>query len=88
MHLVIDGLKLIDKSSAHTTLRTHLDIDLYQADNLDSLFEALLSVDYPLGIMLVNTDKMLANLGDYGEKLLKVFTAAHEVNEHIDFNYI
>lgn len=88
MHLVIDGLKLIDKASAHAILRNRLDIDLYQADNLDSLFEALMSVDYPLGIMLVNTDKMLANLGDYGEKLLKVFTAAREANEHIDFNYI
>lgn len=59
-----------DKERFYEILNENFDFD-YKVENLDALFDQLIYVD--ASFRIINYKKIFTNLGDYGDKLMRVF---------------
>ena len=58
------------KERFYEILNENFDFD-YKVENLDALFDQLIYVD--ASFRIINYKKIFTNLGDYGDKLMRVF---------------
>ncbi|WP_105301685.1 barstar family protein [Anaerococcus marasmi] len=66
----IDANLFTDKERFYEILNENFDFD-YKVENLDALFDQLIYVD--ASFRIINYKMIYKNLGDYGEKLMRVF---------------
>lgn len=66
----IDANLFTSKERFYEILNENFDFD-YKVENLDALFDQLIYVD--ASFRIINYKKIYANLGDYGDKLMRVF---------------
>lgn len=66
----IDANFFTDKERFYEILNENFDFD-YKVENLDALFDQLIYVD--ASFRIINYKKIYTNLGDYGDKLMRVF---------------
>lgn len=83
MKITLNGRNMTTKKGAHGYIRGKLKTQEYYGENLDALWDVLSSYDQPIQIRFVNREKIVGNLGDYGEALIKVFQDAAKENKHI-----
>ncbi len=83
MTLTIDGILCQTPKQTHDYLHSILELPDYYGSNADALFDALMTIHTPLNIIIINADALQDTLGDYGETLLKVFTAINTKNPRI-----
>lgn len=86
--LTINGKYMKSKEAMYIHLTRVFSFPNYFGHNLDALWDLLNEVDEPTVIEFKNVDLALDNLGDYGEKLLQVFTRLEEENDCYRIYYL
>lgn len=81
----LNGNKMKSKEEAHLYIKKKLKHPEYYGNNLDALWDTLSSINFPIKIKLKNKDKLIENLGKYGESLIQVFQDADKENNNIIF---
>lgn len=66
----IDANLFTSKERFYEILNENFDFD-YKVENLDALFDQLIYVD--ASFRIINYKKIFTNLGDYGDKLMRIF---------------
>ena len=75
MKYVLDGKKMVSKEETHAYLKETFGFPDHYGNNLDALYDCLTEMGEK-EVEFINVDEMLGTLGNYGEKLLKVFMEA------------
>ena len=86
--ITLDGNKMKNKEDVHHYLKEELQIKEYYGNNLDALWDALISYDLPMKIRLIHYPEMIKNLGDYGHALINVFRDAEIVNTNFELEIL
>ena len=71
--IIIDGRRMTSIEATHAYLASTLRLPDYYGRNLDALHDCLTDLSRSVWIILINGDFMDRNLGDYAEKLRRVF---------------
>lgn len=86
MKIELEGLKIVDEDSLHRELGLKLNLPEYYGHNLDALWDCLTSwVDLPINIVWKNHDVSQKNLGNYFDKVIKLFLEIHEEDDRFTF---
>ena len=75
---ILDFSSVTDKASLHAYLKKELRLPDYYGNNLDALHDCLSEFSADSIFVLVNTDKMIENIGEYGEYVRAVFRDSAE----------
>ena len=86
--VILDGKYMKNKKLVHLYIRFQLESNQYFGSNLDALWDVLSTYSEPIKIGLINKDKLIENMGDYGESIIKVFQDAEEENRNIQFEIL
>ncbi len=86
--VTLNGRNMNSKEIAHLYMKWNLQVPEYYGTNLDALWDVLSTYDKPIQINLINKDKLIENLGDYGEAIIEVFQDAQKENNNINFEII
>lgn len=84
---VLDGHSMINRKQVHQYLSERFNFPDYYGNNLDALYDLMSTYQQEdkLVILLIYSEIMLENLGDYGQKMIQVFQDASQSNPLIDF---
>lgn len=80
---ILNGKRMRYNKSTHDYLKRKLQFPDYYGNNLDSLWDLLTTIGNPIEIVLLNSESIYENLGDYGVEIVRVFVEAMEENENI-----
>ena len=80
----IDANLFTDKERFYEILNENFDFD-YKVENLDALFDQLIYVD--ASFRIINYKKIFTNLGDYGDKIIRVFLDGAKMYD-LDIDFI
>ena len=72
--IIIDGRRMTSVEQTHEYLAKTLRLPPYYGRNLDALHDCLTDLSRDVWIVLINGDLMDEALGEYAEKLRRVFT--------------
>ena len=72
--IIIDGTRMTSVEATHEYLAKTLRLPAYYGHNLDALHDCLTDLSRSVWVILINGDRMDANLGDYAKKLRRVFS--------------
>lgn len=86
--VILNGERMDSIEKAHLYMKKKLNTPEYFGENLDALWDVLSCYSEPIKISLKNKDKLIKNLGDYGESIIQVFQDAEIENENISFQVI
>lgn len=86
--VILNGKYMKSKRLVHLYIKFKLDSNEYIGNNLDALWDVLSTYSQPLKVGLVNKDKLIENLGEYGLSLIQVFEDAVEENKNIEFEIL
>lgn len=81
----ISGKRMLSIESTHRYLKRQLALPDYYGANLDALWDLLSTKSDPVEISLKHLAVLRHNLGDYGDKLIKVFEDAERTNPNLQF---
>lgn len=81
--ILLDGEKMNTKEEVHEYISKILNVPGHYGKNLDALWDVLSTYDEPIRILFKNTQTLKINLGEYGNKILKIFLEAKEDNDNI-----
>lgn len=84
----LNGKKMSSVGTTHQYLQKKLDLPDYYGANLDALWDILSTWSDPQQIILINLDALKASLGDYGDKLILVFSDAAQANSRLLFRIV
>lgn len=87
-NIILDGKKMATKEMAHLYIKWELKATEYHGKNLDALWDVLSTYDESINISLINKDRLIEDLGDYGESIIEVFKDAEKENDKINFKII
>lgn len=84
---VLNGHNMMNKKQVHDYLSERFNFPDYYGRNLDALYDLMSTYQQPekLIILLIYSEIMFDQLGEYGEKLVSVFEDANKINPNIDF---
>ena len=85
---MLNSKNMTTKDQSHKYIKQKLKLVDHYGENLDALWDELSTYDKPIKITIVNAEKLLVKLGDYGEDLIKVFQDAEEENNNINVEVI
>lgn len=75
--IVLEGKDLISEAKVHKVLKDKLELPDYYGENLDALWDCLTGwVDLPLKIVQNDYEYSKSKLGDFADKLMKLFLEA------------
>lgn len=86
--VILDGKHMKNKKLVHLYIKFQLESNEYIGNNLDALWDVLITYSQPLKIGLINKEMLIENLGDYGESIIELFEDAEEENENIEFEIL
>lgn len=85
MRIILDGNEMKTREITHEYIKEKLSLPEYYGGNLDALWDILTSWDRETQIELINKEKLLDNLKEYGKSLIEVFQDVEIENTKIDF---
>lgn len=85
-NIVLDAKDFKNKEAFHDIMKDKFNLPSYYARNINSLSDLLFEND-ELDILIMNADKILENLGDYGKSVLNLFDNLNE-EDKFNVNYI
>jgi ribonuclease inhibitor len=83
----LNGAKMIDKAATHTYLKRRLALPSYYGDNLDALWDCLMSDFSGKKIVIHEPQTIMNNLGSYGESIISLFRKVAEENVSIQVSF-
>lgn len=83
--IILDGNMMTSRQETHSYIKKKMKFPDYYGNNLDALADCLSETEKKTRIEIVNTDKMIENLGVYHKGFIRVFTDSAENNENIIF---
>lgn len=83
--VVLDGKDMKNKDYVHLYIKHQLDNNEYYGNNLDALWDVLMSYGSKIEIRLINKESLIANLEDYGYALIDAFEDASKENKNVIF---
>ncbi len=86
-HIILDGAKIRDREGLHDLLSDRLNLPEWYGRNLDALYDCLTDLT-EVTVFLRNAGDMTGALGDYGDKVLRVFRDAAAENTGFGFEII
>ena len=86
-HIILDGSRIQDRDGLHDLLSERLDLPDWYGRNLDALYDCLTDLT-EVTVFLRNAGAMTGALGDYGDKVLRVFRDAAAENPGFGFEII
>ena len=75
---ILDGNKMTDKKAAYEHIQDVLLLPDYFGKNLDALEDCLDEIDEHTVIILSSKEALTNSLGEYGEKIIKIFRKCSE----------
>lgn len=81
--LILDGEKITNMYDVHDIFYKELSFPEFYGRNLDALYDCLTDVSDETVVRLENYEKLEYELGKYAAILVKVLTAASEVNSNL-----
>ncbi|MDO5725640.1 MAG: barstar family protein [Tissierellia bacterium] len=72
----LNGIQFKTKDYAHEYIRSQFGFPEYYGKNLDALWDMLQEISKPTTITMINSQKVVGYLGDYGEALIELFEEA------------
>jgi len=85
--ICLEKEKMRGISNTHEYLRAAFGFSDYYGMNLDALYDCLTEIDHDVTIMMPAQGDIHEALGDYGLRLLRVFTDAAEYNGHLNIRF-
>lgn len=82
---ILNGKRMRYNKSTHDYLKRKLQFPDYYGNNLDSLWDLLTTISDPIEIILLNSQTLYENLGEYGVELVTVFVEAMDENPNLIF---
>ena len=80
--ILLDGKKFTSKEKLHDILKSKLNLPDYYGRNLDALWDCITGdVQLPISIVWTNFENSKEFIGDYAEKVLKIFLDAADFLE-------
>ena len=86
--VVIDGRRCKTKEQTHAYLAGKPIIPPYYGKNLDALYDVLSALGEPVHVRVRYPASIEANLGKYGETLLRVFREAAAANKNLTVEFL
>ena len=86
-HIILDGSNIQDREGLHDLLSERLHLPDWYGRNLDALYDCLTDLT-EVAVFLRNAGAMTEALGDYGDKVLRVFRDAAAENPGFGFEAI
>ncbi|TJX13251.1 barstar [Tissierella creatinini] len=83
--VLLNGKKMTSKKEIHLYLKRKLNCPSYYGNNLDALWDILITASEKLNVILFNKEYLDEYLGEYGDSLIDVFKEAGSVNSNINF---
>lgn len=84
MKIILDGRLMTDRGAVHGLLAAKLKFPDYYGRNLDALYDLLSTYPERIDVTLIHTDRLLANLGNYGKTLLRTLQEAAGENSNVE----
>lgn len=84
MEIILDGRFMTDRGAVHDLLAEKLKFPDYYGRNLDALYDLLSTYPERIDVTLIHTDRLLANLGNYGKTLLRTLQEAAGENPNVE----
>jgi ribonuclease inhibitor len=88
MELRLQGAALLDKQQLHEEIARQLALPDYYGENLDALWDVLSTWHEPLQIFVAESDRLVRQLGDYGESVLQLLQDAEAENSAITVEFL
>ena len=83
MELKIDGNLIKSQDALYAAIKEQISLPNHFGNNLDALWDALTEINSGITIIINNKVKLKENLGEYGDKLIKLFhDLINENNAH------
>ena len=79
----LDGNSMVTKELAHGYLKNRLNLPDYYGENLDALWDILSVHSEPIEIILYNKEKLIENLGQYGQSIIELLKDISQENINI-----
>ena len=86
-YVILDGARIRDRDGLHDLLSERLHLPAWYGRNLDALYDCLTDLT-EVTVFLRNAGAMTGALGDYGDKVLRVFRDAAAENPGFGFEII
>lgn len=82
--IVLDGREMRTKETFHAYVKEQLNLPSYYGNNLDALKDCLTTNFSPRLVEIAFAEEMKANLGKYGEIIVRVFQDAARENDCLE----
>ena len=82
--IILDGSMMTTRESAHMEIAQKLGFPAYYGNNLDALWDLLVTAD-ETSVTMIHVDAMLDSLREYGCRLLLTFFEAEQENPLLHF---
>lgn len=83
--IILDGKEMKTRETVYPYIKKQLSNIEYYGNNLDALWDVLMSYSEDIIINLKNKVDLIENLGDYGYLIIELFEEAKNENENIVF---
>jgi ribonuclease inhibitor len=83
MKITINGLEMVSKQQVHNLLARELQLPDYYGQNLDALWDVMITYRSPLTIQMNHTKQFIHNLDVYGDALIQLLTDLEASNNNI-----
>ena len=84
--ITLNGKYMTSIPSLHKYLQAELILPEGRGQNLDDLWDCLMTIDFPTHIALVRASAMLDEIYEYGEELVQLFYDICIANKNITFS--
>ena len=84
-YYILDAGRVHDRPSLHAELQEALQLPGYYGRNLDALYDCLTDIVEDTVLLIIDSEKLEAALGDYSGKLLGTLKDAAEEDPHFSF---
>lgn len=81
--VTLSGNKMKTKEAMHAYLAKKLKFPAYYGKNLDALHDCLGEIGNPLRITVTYTERLIEELGEYGETFLEVLKDSAKENKNL-----
>ena len=86
MEVILDGTLITDRTALHDLLAEKFAFPAYYGRNLDALYDLLSAYPERITVKVIHTDRLLENLGRYGNSVIRTLQDVSRENSKFVFS--